>query len=140
MLASLRRCSTSLRWKALSISAVSRPSNTLISSRVPLTPFTRPVPSSIQLLHHSLHQKRNAAVAVAEEQTGGETNQGRAKGPATTFRQLAERGLVDEGVIRTLTDKMRLETMTPVQCLTINEALKGTDVQVISVAIHKASS
>jgi len=47
---------------------------------------------------------------------------------------------VDEGVIRTLTDKMRLETMTPVQCLTINEALKGTDVQVISVAIHKASS
>ncbi len=140
MLASLRRCPTSLRWKAVSISAASRPSNTLISSRVIYTPITRPVPSSIQLLHHSHHQRRNAAVAVAEEQTGGETNQARGKGPATTFRQLAERGLVDQGVIRTLTDKMGLETMTPVQSLTINEALKGTDVQVIPVDICKASS
>lgn len=128
MFASLRRSTTSLRWKALSILAASRPSDTLKISRIPYTRITRPVPSRIQLFHQSVQQRRNAAVAHAEEQTGEETDGARTEGPATTFRQLAERGLVDQGLIRTLTDKMGLETMTSVQSLTINEALKGTDV------------
>ena len=49
-------------------------------------------------------------------------------GPVTTFKELAERGMVSGTVIDTLTRQMGLETMTHVQTLTINEILKGHDV------------
>lgn len=49
-------------------------------------------------------------------------------GPVTHFKELAERGMVSETVIDTITRQMGLETMTHVQTLTINEILKGQDV------------
>ena len=48
--------------------------------------------------------------------------------PITEFRELAERGMVCQPVVDTLTRDMGLVTMTEVQSLTINQTLKGIDV------------
>ncbi|MCJ1284670.1 hypothetical protein MMC26_004006 [Xylographa opegraphella] len=48
--------------------------------------------------------------------------------PITKFHELADRKMVSPTVIRTITQDMKLETMTQVQSLTINETLKGIDV------------
>jgi len=49
-------------------------------------------------------------------------------GPVLRFKELAERNMVCQTVIDTITKTMGLETMTQVQSLTINETLKGVDV------------
>ncbi|KAF1833710.1 DEAD-domain-containing protein [Decorospora gaudefroyi] len=49
-------------------------------------------------------------------------------GLVTEFRELATRGLVHPNVINTVTNKMKLKTMTDVQTRTINEALSGVDI------------
>lgn len=46
----------------------------------------------------------------------------------TNFQDLADRGLVDANVIDQIVRGMGHHTMTPVQSMTINETLKGTDV------------
>lgn len=46
----------------------------------------------------------------------------------TKFQDLADRGLVHSNVTNQITQGMGHETMTPVQSMTINETLKGTDV------------
>jgi ATP-dependent RNA helicase MSS116 len=51
-------------------------------------------------------------------------------GPVTEFQELADRGMVSDTVVRTLTRDMGLKTMTAVQSMTINETLKGIDVYV----------
>lgn len=51
-------------------------------------------------------------------------------GLVTSFAELAERNMVAKTVVDTLTKDMRLETMTEVQSLTINESLKGGDMYV----------
>ena len=48
-------------------------------------------------------------------------------GPVTEFKDLATRGLVHPNLIRTITNQMKLTTMTDVQTRTINEALSGVD-------------
>lgn len=48
-------------------------------------------------------------------------------GPVTKFKELAERGMVCQTVVDTITKDMGLETMTQVQTLTITESLKGLD-------------
>jgi ATP-dependent RNA helicase MSS116 len=48
-------------------------------------------------------------------------------GPVTEFKELATRGLVHPNLIRTITNQMKLTTMTDVQTRTINEALSGVD-------------
>ena len=48
-------------------------------------------------------------------------------GPVTKFKELAERGMVCQTVVDTITKGMGLETMTQVQSLTINKSLKGQD-------------
>ena len=77
------------------------------------------LPQAIRGFQHGRHY-----AAVAGD---GETHDSRF-GPVVKFQDLAERQIVNERVIQTLTRKMGLETMTPVQSLTINEALKGVDV------------
>lgn len=52
------------------------------------------------------------------------------KGPATKFQELLDRGLVNEAIIKPITEGMGHSTMTPVQMMTINETLKGIDVLV----------
>jgi hypothetical protein len=48
-------------------------------------------------------------------------------GPVTEFKELATRGLVHPNLINTITNQMKLTTMTDVQTRTINEALSGVD-------------
>ena len=48
-------------------------------------------------------------------------------GPVTKFKDLAERGMVCQTVVDTITKNMGLETMTQVQSLTMSESLKGKD-------------
>jgi hypothetical protein len=48
-------------------------------------------------------------------------------GPVTQFSELAERGLVNENVVRAITQSMRIDTMTPVQSKTLNQTLSGID-------------
>ena len=51
-------------------------------------------------------------------------------GLVTKFQELADRKMVSPTVVRTITQDMKLETMTQVQSMTINETLKGIDVYV----------
>lgn len=43
------------------------------------------------------------------------------------FDELIKYGLVHPNVVKEITDTMKLETMTEVQTMTINQALQGTD-------------
>lgn len=82
--------------------------------------------------------QRSAASAQAVEQnvleedtyqeTSSEAPRNINYGPVTKFKELAERGMVCDTIVRTITKDMGLETMTQVQSLTINETLKGVDV------------
>ncbi|KAI9867622.1 MAG: hypothetical protein M1813_008422 [Trichoglossum hirsutum] len=51
-----------------------------------------------------------------------ETNNTAHHGLITKFKQLADQGLVNDGIIRTITEKLRFETMTEVQSLTIMDS------------------
>ena len=51
-------------------------------------------------------------------------------GHVTKFHELAERNMVCDTVVNTIVHGMRLDTMTPVQSMTINETLNGVDVYV----------
>ena len=51
-------------------------------------------------------------------------------GLVTKFQELADRKMVSPTVVTALTQEMKLETMTQVQSMTINETLKGIDVYV----------
>ncbi|KAI9710628.1 MAG: hypothetical protein M1812_007393 [Candelaria pacifica] len=86
----------------------------------------------------------NAAAALAEDEviegeiehevhaqeppSNSEIQQQTQQGPITRFQELADRGLVNATVVETITSTMRIETMTQVQSMTINETLKGADV------------
>lgn len=60
--------------------------------------------------------------------SGIQSQQARNYGPVTKFEELAQRKMVCDTVVKTITDAMGLKTMTHVQSLTINETLKGIDV------------
>ena len=60
--------------------------------------------------------------------SGIQSQQARNYGPVTNFEELAQRKMVCDNVVKTITDTMGLKTMTHVQSLTINETLKGIDV------------
>ncbi|KAL8834707.1 MAG: hypothetical protein Q9176_007314 [Flavoplaca citrina] len=55
-------------------------------------------------------------------------NEATRHGPVTRFAELRERAMVCPTIVKTLVEDMKLETMTQVQSLTINETLKGGDV------------
>ncbi|KAF6227680.1 hypothetical protein HO173_012010 [Letharia columbiana] len=104
-----------------------------------ISPITaRPFGSSSQW-------KRSAAASVAAEdeaiegeieqevfsqtpQSDAQINRAVQHGPVTKFKDLAERGMVCQTVVDTITKNMGLETMTQVQSLTMNESLKGHDI------------
>ena len=122
-------------------SRCSRPAPTrYLQQRLPRTVcpiLARPLGSSSQW-------RRSAAASAAEEDeaiegdieqevfsqappSDAETRQAVQYGPVTKFKDLAERGMVCQTVVDTITKAMRLENMTQVQSLTINESLKGND-------------
>ncbi|KAF2628735.1 DEAD-domain-containing protein [Macroventuria anomochaeta] len=123
MFGAFRRCPATL---SKSISRVAVSSNIL---RTPLTrtsttlriPSSRIANASIAGFHSSAKWQQ-VAQEVEAEQTIAE------EGPATTFAELATRGLVHPNIINTITKQMKIETMTDVQQRTINEALSGVDV------------
>ncbi|KAL8660216.1 MAG: hypothetical protein Q9226_000018 [Calogaya cf. arnoldii] len=79
---------------------------------------------------HAIRQPAAQAAAIIENEIDHEgTAQGQPRhGPVTRFIELQERGMVCPTVVKTLVEDMKLETMTQVQSLTINETLKGGDV------------
>lgn len=82
------------------------------------------------------HASQVATVAPAENEVdehgsspdAPRVDEAEMTGPITKFAELGDRGIIDKSVINTLVKKMGLETMTEVQSLTINEAIKGIDV------------
>ena len=82
----------------------------------------------MRLLHQGRISLQTAAAHATAEETDEPGHSGDKPGPPTTFQQLADQGLVNENVIGAITQDMGLSTMTPVQCMTIGETLKGTDV------------
>lgn len=101
-----------------------------------------------KLIARTLHSSplwRRSAPAVAEAEldedfivgqvekplSDSQSNAATEHGPVTKFQELADRGMVSPTVVKTLTQDMRLETMTQVQSLTINETLRGIDVYVL---------
>ncbi|KAI4255565.1 MAG: hypothetical protein LQ352_002509 [Teloschistes flavicans] len=85
-----------------------------------------------------LRKRAAAAAAVADEiadevsaqqpPSDSQLDEATSHGPVTRFKELGERKMVCPTVVKTLVEDMKLETMTQVQSLTINETLKGGDV------------
>ncbi|KAB8274345.1 P-loop containing nucleoside triphosphate hydrolase protein [Aspergillus minisclerotigenes] len=86
-----------------------------------------PVFSAVSHVPRSLfHASRVSFSAVAEAQAqDAEADQ---DGRLTDFKQLADQGLVDPIIIRTINKNMGIKTMTDVQSMTIQETLQGHDV------------
>jgi ATP-dependent RNA helicase MSS116 len=82
--------------------------------------LSRSANASIASFHSSSKWQQVAQEVQAEEAIAEE-------GPATTFPELASRGLVHRNIVDTITRQMKIETMTDVQQRTINEALSGVD-------------
>lgn len=74
---------------------------------------------------HTARQYQSAATAAAVNATTETSEQ--ENGLINRFEDLARYGLINETVINTITQSMKLETMTAVQSQTINEAAKGID-------------
>ena len=126
MFGALRRCPTTLS-KHLSTAAISTrvlrtPVNQASSAlRIPLQ-TSRLGNASFAGFHHSTKRQQIQAVDAEAEQA---TQQ---HAPITEFKELERQGLVHPNLINTITNQMRLTTMTDVQTRTINEALSGVDV------------
>ncbi|KAF2853264.1 DEAD-domain-containing protein [Plenodomus tracheiphilus IPT5] len=129
MFGAMRRCpatlSRSLSTAAFSSRALRTPlTQSSTALRIPLQ-TSRLANASFAGFHHSTQWQQVAAAEA--QQTQAEENIAH-NGPVTTFKELKTRGLVHPNLIDTITNKMRLETMTDVQTRTINEALSGVDV------------
>ncbi|KAI8935538.1 hypothetical protein NX059_008108 [Plenodomus lindquistii] len=126
MFGALRTCPATLSRNLSSTAALSsrvlrtRLTQSSTALRIPLQ-SSRLAQPSFAGFHHSAKWQQIAAEARAEETIAND-------GPVTTFKELKTRGLVHPNLIDTITNRMRLETMTDVQTRTINEALSGVDV------------
>ncbi|MCJ1477475.1 hypothetical protein MMC13_006147 [Lambiella insularis] len=152
MLATVRRGSTSVIRSFVAASSPIR-CTLIASTRLSHRPFrSLAVTRFDRKLHSATQWKRNATASAeveeedfmehgelaAEHLEAGDFAQahdpqshigrGRQEGLVTKFQELADRNMVSPAVVKTLTQDMKLETMTEVQCLTINETLKGIDV------------
>lgn len=148
MLGALRRGSTLAPRILSSASSIRFRSTNCSSSLLQLSKPANISASTSRLRFRTIVQtircQSNAAAALAEElpfegelehevngqkpPSDSEIDQDTNHGPITKYQELADRGLVDKNVIKTITSTMRIETMTQVQSMTINETLKGADV------------
>ncbi|KAL8695277.1 MAG: hypothetical protein Q9218_000176 [Villophora microphyllina] len=87
----------------------------------------------------SSHRQRAAVAAAIEDEIADEVSaqqppsdtqiaEATRQGSVTKFKELGERKMVCNTIVKTLVQDMSLETMTQVQSLTINETLKGGDI------------
>ena len=123
----LRRCSSSLGRTITPRSSCYRyprllPSLSNISSLRTLSPTSAPA-FSIRCFQTSTRLAQDGINATSDN-AGSVQQDG---GPATTFQQLGERGLIHPNLLRSLTQDMGLHTMTDIQTLTIHKGLKGVD-------------
>ncbi|KAI9804177.1 MAG: hypothetical protein M1825_001579 [Sarcosagium campestre] len=81
---------------------------------------------SVRAFHRDARCRQEALSAQTVEDIDPEQDIDRS--PLTKFTQLAERGLVDDTIVRILTESMSLSTMTEVQSLTLPRTLEGVDV------------
>jgi len=128
MFGALRRCPATLSRNLPTAAISSRVLRTPLSQsstalRIPLQ-ASRLAKPSFAGFHHSAKWQQIAAAEEAEHEAEQDIEE---NGPVTTFKELATRGLVHPSVINTITNQMRLTTMTDVQTRTINEALSGVD-------------
>ncbi|PLB35643.1 DEAD/DEAH box helicase [Aspergillus candidus] len=76
----------------------------------------------------SFHSSSTFLSAAAEAQAQPDVLDPAVPSRLTHFSQLAEKGLVDPEIVRTINQRMKIETMTDVQSLTIQDILQGGDV------------
>jgi ATP-dependent RNA helicase MSS116, mitochondrial len=108
--------------RLLSRSAIRLLSLPSTASRTARAPLRLPQTASISRRTFTAYPRlQEAAVAENEEQ--------RYSSPEITkFQELADHGIIHPHIIKTVTDKMNITTMTDVQRMTINECLDGSDV------------
>lgn len=141
MLSAVRRAPGSLTRVLSSTSTASCVVGRLIPKPSLPARYTPQIACTARQLHSSPRWRRTAyAAASVEDDAPAETqerndgpsrskaSQAANQGPITMFQELAERNLVDESLIRPITQDMNITTMTHVQSLTINQTLKGVDV------------
>ena len=137
MLAAIRRGSSLARVARSTINLSARSSRTGLD-RSTYTFRATPVARSISTTPKSQNASYGAAQAVQEQQHENVESQEQSSpastgeqasnsGRITRFDELLQRNLVHPSIVRALTEDMKLETMTDVQSLTINESLKGVD-------------
>ena len=78
----------------------------------------------------SFHSSSTFLSAAAEAQAQPDVLDSAVPSRLTHFSQLAEQGLVDPEIIRTINQRMKIQTMTDVQSMTIQDILQGGDVYV----------
>ena len=89
----------------------------------------RPAVLASSISRQIISRNYSSATATAEKQNGGSQS-----GAITRFAVLASIG-VHDNILRAILDDMRYETMTDVQSMSINPALQGKDMYVISDAL-----
>lgn len=123
MFNALRRCPAAVSRSLSSTALLTR------TVRLPLAQSTAGPRIAPLRLHNvsiaGFHQSAKWQQAVAAEESVETLAE---DGPVTEFQDLATRGLVHPNIVKQLTQKMKLTTMTDVQTRTINEALSGVDV------------
>ena len=115
MLGASRKSCGSVVNVILKTSAISRTVLRLPAQSLIQRPLTRS-------FHPSFPSRVATATAAIPDDVPAENS------VVTRFEELSRHGLVCDTVVKTLTKTMGLETMTPVQSMTMNETLKGDDV------------
>jgi ATP-dependent RNA helicase MSS116, mitochondrial len=133
MLGAARSGQLLLRALRSSSSATSLlPSTSITPARWSRLASMSPLSSLISRSFHTTLPRRSYAQAQEDETEYSSSapsppTSSQATGPVTRFSELAERGLVHENIVKTLTASMRIDTMTDVQTKTINQTLNGID-------------
>jgi ATP-dependent RNA helicase MSS116 len=78
--------------------------------------------SAARSFHSTIQWRQSYAAEEAEPTANPEDN-----GLITNFQELAERNLIHPNIIRTITERMGLRTLTDVQSQTIESSLRGND-------------
>lgn len=125
---SLRRCATQAKTAA-SASLISQCRSTLPLTRQIVPSLSR---SSAPLSRFaSLYKAYSTEAAVAEATPEAKEAAPTTPDIVTKFADLKQLG-IHPNLLEAITSGMQYDTMTPVQSMTINPALKGTDMYVLS--------
>ncbi|KKK12509.1 hypothetical protein P175DRAFT_0474534 [Aspergillus ochraceoroseus IBT 24754] len=129
MLGAFRRYGVThaLRASTRTLSARSTPQRFQWASSVSTSSSSSSSYVAKSLYHPSAARFFSSTEAAVQNDTL-EQGQEQKNEPLVKFQDLAAKGLVDPAVINSITQKMRIETMTDVQSLTIPASLTGVDV------------